>query len=112
MAQPQDSAAGATGRAQIIGVLGAGTMGAGIAQLACRSGAQTLLFDPIPAALEKGAARVEDGLRREAAKGKLSNEDGQAAAERLQAVGELEQLAPCELVIEAVPERLELKHEI
>src|SRR4051794_27654847 len=112
MAQPQDSAAGATGRAQIIGVLGAGTMGAGIAQLACRSGAQTLLFDPVPEALEKGASKVQDGLRREASKGKLSSVDAQAAAERLQTVSELEQLAPCELIIEAVPERLELKHEI
>ncbi len=98
--------------ARIIGVLGAGTMGAGIAQLACRSGAQTLLFDPIVEALEKGRERVEDGLRREAAKGKLSLEDAAAAAARLQTVAELEALADCELVIEAVPERLELKHEI
>ena len=49
----------------VIGVLGAGTMGAGIAQLGCRSGAQTLLYDPIPEALERRrrAARVT-GLRR------------------------------------------------
>jgi 3-hydroxybutyryl-CoA dehydrogenase len=109
----EETEAGATAEpAQIVAVLGAGTMGAGIAQLACRSGAQTLLFDPIPEALEKGRARVEDGLRREAAKGKLSGEDAQAAAERLETVAALEDLAPCELVIEAVPERLELKHEI
>jgi 3-hydroxybutyryl-CoA dehydrogenase len=98
--------------ARVIGVLGAGTMGAGIAQLACKSGAETLLFDPIPAALEKGRERVHDGLRREAAKGRLTAEQAQAAAERLQTVGELEALAGCELVIEAVPERIELKHEI
>ncbi|HEX4437878.1 MAG TPA: 3-hydroxyacyl-CoA dehydrogenase NAD-binding domain-containing protein [Solirubrobacteraceae bacterium] len=98
--------------ARTIGVLGAGTMGAGIAQLACKSGAETLLFDPIPEALEKGRERVHDGLRREAAKGKLTAEQAQAAAERLQTVGELEALADCELVIEAVPERIELKHEI
>jgi 3-hydroxybutyryl-CoA dehydrogenase len=98
--------------AGVIAVLGAGTMGAGIAQLACRSGAQTLLYDPIPAALEKGRERVLDGLRREASKGKLSTEDAQAAAERLQTVDGLEGLADCELVIEAVPERLDLKHQI
>jgi 3-hydroxybutyryl-CoA dehydrogenase len=98
--------------ARIVGVLGAGTMGAGIAQLACRSGAQTLLFDPIAEALEKGRERVLDGLRREAAKGKLSAEQAQAAGERLQTVAALDGLADCELVIEAVPERLELKHEI
>jgi 3-hydroxybutyryl-CoA dehydrogenase len=98
--------------ARIIAVLGAGTMGAGIAQLACRSGAQTLLFDPLPEALEKGRERVLDGLRREAAKGRLSAEDAQAASERLQTAAELAELAGCELVIEAVPERLDLKHEI
>ncbi len=72
-----DQRAGTAGRAgstaQIIGVLGAGTMGAGIAQLACRSGAQTLLFDPVAAALASGAEKLRDGLRREAAKGRLSD---------------------------------------
>jgi len=98
--------------ASIIGVLGAGTMGAGIAQLACRSGAQTLLYDPIPEALSKGVERIHDGLRREAAKGKLTAEQAQQAAERLTAVADLAALSPCELVIEAVPERAELKREI
>jgi 3-hydroxybutyryl-CoA dehydrogenase len=110
---PDEKATAQNGRpAGVIGVLGAGTMGAGIAQLACRSGAQTLLYDPIPAALEKGGERVLDGLRREASKGKLSTEDAQAAGERLQTVEGLEALADCELVIEAVPERLDLKHQI
>jgi 3-hydroxybutyryl-CoA dehydrogenase len=98
--------------AGVIGVLGAGTMGAGIAQLAARAGAQTLLYDPIEQALERGRERVLAGLRREAGKGRLTAEQAQAAAERLQTVAELEALAACELVIEAVPERLELKHEI
>ncbi|HEY1835176.1 MAG TPA: 3-hydroxyacyl-CoA dehydrogenase [Solirubrobacteraceae bacterium] len=98
--------------AHTIGVLGAGTMGAGIAQLACRSGAQTLLFDPIAEALAKGVEKIEDGLRREAAKGRLSAEDAQAAAARVQPVSELQALAPCDLIIEAVPERLALKHEL
>ena len=84
---PDQDEAGRAGRegraASIIGVLGAGTMGAGIAQLACRSGAQTLLFDPIPEALEKGRARIEDGLRREAAKGRLTGEQAAEAAGRL-----------------------------
>jgi 3-hydroxybutyryl-CoA dehydrogenase len=98
--------------ARVIGVLGAGTMGAGIAQLACRSGAQTLLFDPIPEALAKGLEKIQDGLRREAGKGRISAEEAQAAAERVQGIDSLEALAQCELVIEAVPERLELKHEL
>ncbi|HEY0516004.1 MAG TPA: 3-hydroxyacyl-CoA dehydrogenase NAD-binding domain-containing protein, partial [Solirubrobacteraceae bacterium] len=98
--------------AGVIGVLGAGTMGAGIAQLACRAGAQTLLYDPLPAALAAAPAKIADGLRREAAKGKLSEQDAQEAIERLQTVEQLSELAPCELIVEAVPERLELKHEI
>ncbi len=102
----------ATDRAQTIGVLGAGTMGAGIAQLAAKAGARTLLHDPIPAALERGAQRAREGLRKEAAKGRLSEQDAQAAADRLQAVDSMEDLAPCDLVIEAAPERLELKNEL
>src|SRR5437660_7765998 len=105
--------AGPEGRAAaIIGVLGAGTMGAGIAQLACRSGARTLLFDPIAPALESGAKKVRDGLAREVERKRLSAADAEAAAARLHATSELADLAPCELVIEAAPERLELKHEL
>jgi 3-hydroxybutyryl-CoA dehydrogenase len=110
------AAAGAPGQgaapAAIIGVLGAGTMGAGIAQLACRSGAVTLLHDPIAEALQRGVERAHDGLRREAARGRLSPEEAQAAAERLQPVDDLAAFDRCELVIEAVPERLELKHDL
>ena len=98
--------------AAVIGVLGAGTMGSGIAQLACRSGAQTLLFDPIPDALERGLERARQGLSKEASRGLISAAHAAAAADRLNAVGELDALRDCELVIEAVPERLELKHEL
>jgi 3-hydroxybutyryl-CoA dehydrogenase len=98
--------------ARVIGVLGAGTMGAGIAQLAARSGASTLLFDPVPEALERGLGLARGGLEKEAARGKLTAEQATAAAARLQGVEELERLAACELVIEAVPERLALKHEL
>jgi len=96
----------------VIGVLGAGTMGSGIAQLAARSGAQTLLHDPIPEALERGLERAREGLRKEAAKGRISEEQAQRAIDGLRAVDSLQALAPCELVIEAAPERLELKHEL
>ncbi len=101
-----------TGAAGVIGVLGAGTMGSGIAQLAARSGARTLLHDPVAEALQRGLERARDGLRKEAAKGRLSAEQADAACERLEAVAEIGALAPCELVIEAAPERLELKHEL
>ncbi len=98
--------------AAVIGVLGAGTMGSGIAQLASRAGAQTLLFDPIAEALERGVERARQGLAKEASRGLISAQEAAEASERLHAVGELQALADCELVIEAVPERLELKHEL
>src|ERR1700686_2983373 len=76
--------------AAVIGVLGAGTMGAGIAQLACRAGAETLLHDPIPEALERGLERARRGLAREAERGRLTAEQATAAAERLRAVEDLD----------------------
>jgi 3-hydroxybutyryl-CoA dehydrogenase len=111
-----DDEAGTAGQdrhaAAVIGVLGAGTMGSGIAQLAARSGARTLLHDPVAEALAGGLQRARDGLRKEGAKGRLSEEQAQAASERLEGVDHLGALAPCELVIEAAPERLDLKHEL
>jgi 3-hydroxybutyryl-CoA dehydrogenase len=98
--------------AAVIGVLGAGTMGWGIAQLAARSGARTLLYDPVPGALERGLERARAGLAKEAERGRLPGGDARVAGERLEPVADLDALAPCELVIEAVPERLELKHEL
>ncbi|MEZ5121199.1 MAG: 3-hydroxyacyl-CoA dehydrogenase NAD-binding domain-containing protein [Solirubrobacterales bacterium] len=84
----------------IVGVCGAGTMGAGIAQLGCQAGARTLLYDPVPAALERGAERVVRRLK------------DAAPARLLEPVAALDRLADCDIVIEAAPERLELKHEL
>ena len=109
---PAGSGASARRPAGVIGVLGAGTMGAGIAQLACRAGARTLVYDPIPEALAAGVERARAGLQKEAERGRLSADEAQAAAGRLEAVETLELLAPCELVIEAAPERLDLKHDL
>src|ERR1700683_421579 len=106
------SAGGGGRAAAVIGVLGAGTMGNGIAQLAARSGAKTLLYDPFPDALEKGTDSARKGLAKEAAKGKLTDEQAQKAADSLSPVDDMAALADCELVIEAGPERLELKHEM
>ena len=104
---------GLNGRAaSVIGVVGAGTMGSGIAQLACKAGARTLLYDPLPEALTRGTQGVLNGLQKEADKGKLTSEQTHEAAERLESVEELEQLSSCELVIEAAPERLDVKHEL
>ncbi len=93
-------------------MIGAGTMGAGIAQLAARSGARTILHDPLPEALQRGTQYARDGLGKEAAKGRLSSEEADMAASRIEPTDDLDAFAPCELVIEAAPERLSLKHEL
>jgi 3-hydroxybutyryl-CoA dehydrogenase len=97
---------------QIIGVVGAGTMGAGIAQLACLSGARTLLHDPVPAALERGVQSIRAQLERGVQRGRLSESEAEAAAARLQAAQAVGDLGACQLVIEAAPEALELKREL
>jgi 3-hydroxybutyryl-CoA dehydrogenase len=91
-----------------LGVVGAGTMGAGICQLGCAAGMRVLLHDPVPAALKQGAGRVRHGLDRWVAKGRVRRENLGA----LETVDELSGLAPCELVIEAAPERADLKREL
>jgi 3-hydroxybutyryl-CoA dehydrogenase len=95
-----------------VGVVGAGTMGAGIAQLAAVAGARTLLHDPVPEALERGVAGIRRRLERSAERGRMDQSEAEAAAERLEPVEDIAELAPSGLVIEAGPERLELKREI
>ena len=92
----------------ILGVVGAGTMGAGIAQLGCAAGMRTLLHDPAQDALERGSFAVRRGLGRWAEKGRV----GEHAGGLLEPVVTLEELAACDLVIEAAPERRELKREL
>jgi 3-hydroxybutyryl-CoA dehydrogenase len=62
----------------VVGVLGAGTMGGGIAQLACLAGARTLLHDPVPQALERGAAALRANLAKGAERGRWSVEEAAA----------------------------------
>jgi 3-hydroxybutyryl-CoA dehydrogenase len=95
-----------------IGVAGAGTMGAGIAQLGCLAGARTLLHDPVPEALDRGIDQIRRHLERGAERGRWSEADVKAAVGRLHPAPRLEDLAPSELIIEAAPERLELKREL
>jgi 3-hydroxybutyryl-CoA dehydrogenase len=95
-----------------IGVAGAGTMGSGIAQLGCQSGARTMLYDPDADALQRGAGRITAQLRRSAERGRLSQAQAREAEARLAPVTDLSQLSDCELVIEAAPESLALKQEL
>src|SRR3954447_11407171 len=95
-----------------LGVVGAGTMGAGIAQLGVLAGMDTLLHDPIADALERGVEYVETNLKKGAEKGRWSAEDADAAQGRLRAGRSLDDLGDRELIIEAAPEKLDLKREL
>jgi 3-hydroxybutyryl-CoA dehydrogenase len=93
-----------------LGVCGAGTMGAGIAQLGCLGGFETFLFDPDRQALQRGAERLRADLARGEERGRWSGAEDAAA--RLVPSPALDDLAGCELVIEAAPEDLGLKREL
>jgi 3-hydroxybutyryl-CoA dehydrogenase len=95
-----------------VGVVGAGTMGSGIAQLACLGGYETLIQDPDPAALEAGAERVLESLGKGVRRELWSAEEAEAASGRLRAVAEIGGLEGCDLVIEAAPEDLALKQKL
>jgi 3-hydroxybutyryl-CoA dehydrogenase len=92
-----------------VGVAGAGTMGAGIAQLACLGQFDTYLHDPDPKALARGASKLREALARGAERGRWTAAAAEGAAARLRETRELDGLAGCELVVEAAPEDLELK---
>jgi 3-hydroxybutyryl-CoA dehydrogenase len=95
-----------------LGVVGAGTMGAGIAQLGCLAGIETVLYDPFPEALTKGTESVHKNIDKGAERGRWSADDAARAHDLLQQASAPEDLAGSELVIEAVPEKFELKREL
>ncbi|HLX09846.1 MAG TPA: 3-hydroxybutyryl-CoA dehydrogenase [Thermoanaerobaculia bacterium] len=92
-----------------IGVVGAGTMGHGIAQVAAQSGFQVVLADAAPEALRRGMAQIAKGLGRLVEKGKLAAEARDQALARLRPAGDLAAFADADLVVEAVAERLDAK---
>jgi 3-hydroxybutyryl-CoA dehydrogenase len=92
-----------------IGVLGAGQMGSGIAQVAARAGLEVLLGDVDRGTAEKGKATIARFLGRSVEKGQLSAGDRDAALGRVTPVGDLERVASADLVVEAATERESLK---
>lgn len=95
-----------------IGVVGAGTMGAGIAQAVAQSGFGVLLYDVGPVPLEQGLKRIRASLDRLVQRGKLSQQEGAATLERITVTTALGDFANANFVIEAAPEVLDLKREI
>jgi 3-hydroxybutyryl-CoA dehydrogenase len=95
-----------------IGILGAGTMGRGIAQVAALGGYETRLYDAFPEAAEGAAVKLREALAKGASRGRWSDAEADAASNRIGPALEVGELAGCELLIEAAPEDLELKQDL
>ena len=97
---------------QRIGVVGAGTMGNGIAQVFAQSGFSVRLCDAAPAALDRARATIEKSLGKFVEKGKLSAPDRDAALGRLTTAADLDGLADVDYVVEAIVENADTKREL
>jgi 3-hydroxybutyryl-CoA dehydrogenase len=95
-----------------VGILGAGTMGRGIAQVAALGGYETRLYDAYPGAAKDAAVKIREALAKGASRGRWSDAEADAASNRVGPALEIGQLAGCELLIEAAPENVELKQKL
>ncbi len=94
---------------QTIGIIGAGTMGNGIAHTAARSGFKVILHDIAESFLDRAVSTIEKNLEREVAKGKITANDKNAALSRISAVTQNSALSEADFVVEAVIEDIETK---
>ena len=97
---------------EVVGVIGAGTMGNGIAQICAAAGLQVVMTDIADAAVQRGLATVGSSLERLVKKEKMSAADREAALGRIIGTTDRTKLANCDLVIEAATENEELKLKI
>lgn len=95
-----------------VGVVGAGTMGSGIAHVFARAGFDVVLCDVEQRFLDRALGQIRTNLGREAAKGKLAEADIEPALARIMPVVDRDALAGAEVVVEAAPERFDMKAEI
>ena len=95
-----------------VGVIGAGTMGNGIAHVFARSGYSVVLCDVEQRFLDRGLATITKNLEREVAKNKISAEDKASALQKIEPVTERARLADCDFIVEAATEKFEIKAEI
>jgi len=95
-----------------VGVVGAGTMGNGIAHVFARSGLQVILSDIEPKFLDRAIQTIEKNLEREVAKNKITAADKSAALRRIVTTLERAKLAECDFVVEAATEKFEIKAEL
>src|SRR5450756_1201558 len=94
-----------------VGVLGAGLMGSGIAEVSAKAGYETIVREVSDELVRKGLSRIEGSLGKAVEKGKLEASARDAARGRLQTTTLLADLADCDIVIEAIVENLETKKE-
>ncbi|MGD0567562.1 MAG: 3-hydroxybutyryl-CoA dehydrogenase [Candidatus Sulfotelmatobacter sp.] len=99
-------------RIERVGVIGAGTMGNGIAHVFARSGFSVVLCDIEQRFLERGLATITKNLEREVAKGKIAEEAKTSALKNIEPATERARLADCDFIVEAATEKLEIKAEI
>src|SRR5919199_3922911 len=97
---------------QRLGIVGTGTMGAGIAQVAAQAGCDVWLFDAAPGAVDMAVERIGHGLARGVSRGTLTEEAQAAALGRLHRAAELAAMAEAQLVVEAVVEREPAKADV
>ena len=97
---------------EIIGIIGAGTMGCGIAQVAATAGHKTLLFDADPIALKKADGEIKKSLNRLLEKEKISKDEYNSISERIIVADSLVNLSSCNLVIEAIIENIAIKQKL
>ncbi len=97
---------------QRVGVIGLGTMGAGIAEVLARNGLSVVAVEVDDAAIARGQAHLENSTGRAVARGKLSEDEQRALLGRVSYNTSLDALSDVDLVVEAVPEQLELKRSI
>ena len=95
-----------------VGVVGCGLMGSGIAEVCARSGYETIVREVDEGLLTRGLGRIEQSMATAVARGRLGEAERGAALERLRGVTDLEALAECDLVIEAVSELLDTKQAV
>ncbi|GAB3962710.1 3-hydroxybutyryl-CoA dehydrogenase [Plantactinospora veratri] len=107
-----DETTGAGGTITTVGVIGLGTMGAGIAEVFARSGLRVVAVEITAEALERGRETLARSTDRAVARGRLSTDDRDALLGRITFAVGLPALAEVDLVIEAVPERLDLKRRL
>ncbi len=102
----------ALGKEQVIGVIGAGTMGAGIAQVAAKAGHRVCLYDQNEAAVSNGIAGLRNGLQKLVDRGRMTADEVKELLNRIEPSNDLAQMADAALVIEAIVENLEIKQQL